>query len=244
MRRSPVATLAPWNLTEAGLDGAFGTSDDLQIPLQSVTYNAATRRATLTMPQTVIADGNYRLTVEGANTATAIVDLSGNRLNNGVNQTFRFTVNSNGPEISSANNVSGSEAQSLILVATVNDPGSSGPHTATVNWGDGTTSATAVNLTGGTGTISLPHVWKQDGSYSVTITVTDALSHVATAVVSATILNVNPTLNPLTALTGSEGQTVTLAAAFSDPGSLDSHSALIDWGDGAGTPGEIGRAHV
>ncbi len=215
MRASSVATLAPWRLTEDGPDGAPGTSDDIQIPVQSASYDAATRRATLTMPQSFIADGIYRLTAQGADPVTAIVDLNGNRLNNGVNQIFGFTVDSNGPEISSANSLSGSEGQSMTLVVAISDPGSSGPHAATVNWGDGTTSTTAVNLTGGTGTISLPHAWKQDGLYSVTITVTDTLSRVATAVVSATILNVNPTLNPLTALTGSEGQAVTLAAATS-----------------------------
>ena len=238
MRETSVATLAPWSLTEAGMDGLFGTSDDLQIPLQSATYNSSTRRAALKSPLTVIADGNYQLTVEGTNSATAVVDLSGNRLNNGVNQTFEFVVNSHGPEISFANSLSGSEGQSLTLVATVSDPGSSGPYAATVNWGDGTTSATSVNLTGGAGSISLPHVWTQDGLYSVTITVTDPFSHQATAVASAAVVNVNPTLNPLSHLTGNTGQPVTLTADFTDPGVFDSHSAIINWGDG--TPDDTG----
>ena len=193
---SSVATLAPWTLTRAGSDGVFGTIDDIPVSLQSATYHAATHRATLVLPAAIMADGSSRLTIEGANAGTAVVDLSGNRLNNGVNQTFDFIVNSNGPEISSANSPAGNEGQSLTLTATISDAGAIGSHAATVDWGDGTTSTTSVSLTGGNGTLSLPHTWTQDGVFSVTISVTDSAGHVATAVVSATIVNVVPAINP------------------------------------------------
>ena len=43
----------------------------------------------------------------------------------------------------------------------------------------------------------------------------------------------------MTALTGNEGQSLSLAAAFSDAGLLDSHTATINWGDGVTTTGNV-----
>ena len=88
-----VTSLNAWRLAEAGTDGVFGTTDDVQVPLQSVAWSSTTRRATLTIGEAVLADGLYRLSLEGTNTESAITDLSGNRLNNGPGEFFGFQVN-------------------------------------------------------------------------------------------------------------------------------------------------------
>ncbi|MEJ7593513.1 MAG: PKD domain-containing protein, partial [Planctomycetaceae bacterium] len=247
MRPDSVASLAPWSLTEAGLDGVHGTSDDVQIPLQSVTYSAVTRRATLTLPLTVIADGNYRLTVEGANSATAVVDVSGNRLNNGVNQIFGITVNSNGPEISTAISLSGSEGQLLTLVATVSNPGSSGPHAATVNWGDGTATAGTVIFSSGTGTVTGRHAYADDGNYAVTVTVTDSSAVINSSArtgsrtTTAAIANFVPTVVAGPSRSVIVGTPLSgVIATYTDQGYSDAavsasetFTGSIHWGDGS-----------
>ncbi len=49
---------------------------------------------------------------------------------------------------------------------------------------------------------------------------------------TVTINNVNPTLGAIVAPTVLENATATISGSFADVGSLDTHSAVIDWGDG------------
>lgn len=58
-----VTSLNAWRLTEAGDDGTFGTVDDNLISLQSVSYNAGSRRATVMLADAVFPDGMYQLTM-------------------------------------------------------------------------------------------------------------------------------------------------------------------------------------
>ena len=48
------------------------------------------------------------------------------------------------------------------------------PHTAVIDWGDGTSSAAAVVESGGAGSISASHVYGEIGAFAVTVTVTGA----------------------------------------------------------------------
>jgi len=58
--------------------------------------------------------------------------------------------------------------------------------------------------------------------------------------------NLPPTVNAGPDLGGSEGSAVSLSGAtFKDPGVLDTHTAVISWGDGAVTPGAVNEvAHT
>jgi PKD repeat protein len=53
------------------------------------------------------------------------------------------------------------------------DPGTLDTHTPVWDWGDGATSAGAVNETNGSGSVSGSHVYAQPGVYTVKVTVTD-----------------------------------------------------------------------
>ncbi|MBI3867660.1 MAG: right-handed parallel beta-helix repeat-containing protein, partial [Verrucomicrobia bacterium] len=71
-------SLAFYLLSEAGVDRALGTGDDVPVGWQSVGYTPGTKEVTLTLPNQ-LAQGLYRLTlVSGAQ--GAIVDRSGNAL--------------------------------------------------------------------------------------------------------------------------------------------------------------------
>jgi hypothetical protein len=116
---------------------------------------------------------------------------------------------------------------------------------ATIAWGDGTTTTGTIVLAGQSGTVSGSHAWAEDGSDTVQVTVTasnpvDAsATGTATATVSEADLTATPTaIHPVagTALTAPVG-------TFTDTGSPDpasSFTASIGWGDGtAATVGTI-----
>ena len=91
-----------------------------------------------------------------------------------------------------------------------------------------------------------------DGVYTVAVQVSDGeLTDSATSTI--TVQNVAPTITAVSTSAGDvgdavPGQTVSLLAAYTDPGTLDTHTAVIDWGDGStsevnGSNGTVAAAH-
>jgi hypothetical protein len=113
-----------------------------------------------------------------------------------------------------------------------------GPWTVTVNWGDGSPNTTFNRAVAGSlGT--QPHTYAEEGSYTVTVTVTDS-----TLLSGSKTFKIN-TSDPSVVATGGksinsvEGASTgsVLLATFTDPGGpevLADYSADIDWGDGTG----------
>ena len=91
-------------------------------------------------------------------------------------------------------------------------------HTATIDWGDGNTTAASISESGGAGTASGTHPYAAAGSYTVTITVTDddGDSSAATAV-TPTVVNAPPTAGAGGPYSGNEGSVVSLTGTASDP---------------------------
>jgi len=62
---------------------------------------------------------------------------------------------------------------------------------------------------------------------------------------TVTINNVPPTVGPITAPSCpiQPNKAITASASFTDPGILDTHTAVWDWGDGASSPGVLTEVH-
>ena len=103
--------------------------------------------------------------------------------------------------------------------------------TATVDYGDGTgvrPLALREDMS-----FDLSHVYADDGDYTVTVEVTDDDTGVGSDTLTVTVNNVAPTVDAGPNQKADEGDTVSLApATFNDKGTLDTHTATIDWGDG------------
>ena len=109
--------------------------------------------------------------------------------------------------------------------------GSSDPNTDALSFawtfGDGAT---------GTG-VAPSHPYADNGIYTVTLTVTDSKGASSAPVeTTATISNVAPTITSFAFLADPVpvGSAIAVTGAFTDPSSVDTHSATVDWGDGAG----------
>jgi ELWxxDGT repeat protein len=110
------------------------------------------------------------------------------------------------------------------------DPDEAGPYTATIDWGDGTTTAGTVDPTGGSFAVSGMHVYTAAGQDAVQVTITDGAG---TATASSVAVVTAPSL---TASAGgpyavTEGGSLTLQATPSSAGGALTYSWDVN-GDG------------
>ncbi len=116
-------------------------------------------------------------------------------------------------------------------------------YTATIAWGDGQTSQGEVDGSNGAYTVSGDHVYLHPGSFLVQVTVTDPAGGTATGTATATI-----SVAPLTATSGFVDGALKGSASlftlttFRDANPYDaaaSYTAMIGWGDGSQSLGEV-----
>ena len=133
--------------------------------------------------------------------------------------------------------IEGAEFSGAVATFTDADPaGTLTDYTATVDWGDHTSSPGAVsaNLTGGF-TVSGHHTYSEEGSFPITVSVADAGGSSATASVTASVSDAALTATG-TQIIATEGAIFNgVVATFTDAdpnGMAGDYLATISWGDG------------
>lgn len=121
------------------------------------------------------------------------------------------------------------EGSRLSRPGSFSDANGADTYTATVDYGDGGGVQT-LGL-GGTGFL-LDHLYAQNGTYLVTVNVTDGSDLVGTDTILVTVDNVAPTVEVGGDRSVAFGTPVAVGGSFGDPGLADTHTASIDWGDG------------
>jgi large repetitive protein len=115
--------------------------------------------------------------------------------------------------------------------------------TATVDYGDGL-GAQPLSLSGAN--FSLSHLYPDNGTYWITVTATDNQGRTGSNQIQVTVNNVAPTVDTFTVsnpvIQINNGIT-TSTANFTDPGVLDTHTAIWDWGDGNTTSGTVSESN-
>jgi hypothetical protein len=137
------------------------------------------------------------------------------------------------------------EGDTVRLTGTFTDPEVLDEHIVVINWGDG--SSDTLTLEVGARSFEATHLYVDvnplltpSDDFTIAVMVIDDDGGTGSATTALTVVNAAPVLTSadlsLSATTISEGQTVTLTGEFSDPGTLDSHTVVISWGDGTSTP--------
>jgi PKD repeat protein len=136
-------------------------------------------------------DGTWEITDSTTASATTQYGTTGNKTvrtrikdKDGGTTTYNTSVAVNGPPTANAGvDKTGNEGSSISFTGTAG--GGAGALTYRWSWGDGTPDTT--------GTLSPSHTYADNGSYTVTLTVTDANNQTATDTAAVTVSNVAPT---------------------------------------------------
>jgi len=135
------------------------------------------------------------------------------------------------------------------LTGAFGDPGSYATHSVRVDWGDG--ASDVVSLVLGARSFTLTHRFLDDNptgtasdSYSIAVKVTDNDNLNGTSGTTITVNNVPPVItgssgSAASSDPGKEGSPVTMSATFTDVGTLDTHTATVDWGDGTVSTAQV-----
>ena len=147
------------------------------------------------------------------------------------------------PVLSNFPSLSATEGDVVTAPIDLTDPGFLDTFTATYDWGDGS-AAQIVHFPAGSAAISDQHVYADNGSYTVGVCVEDDDGAQDCGSLQTTIANAAPTLainnfeNTFDVVNLGEALDVTtrFTGEFDDQGTLDTHTAHIDWGDSTSTP--------
>lgn len=148
------------------------------------------------------------------------------------------TVNNVAPKLSNVAVTSPiNENAFATLTGTITDPGTQDTFKLVVDWGEG--SPQTYNLGAGTASFSVTHQYLDDNptgtasdTYPISLTLTDDDTGSDTANTSVLVKNVAPTLsNVMITPSVTQGDSATLSGTITDPGTQDSFTLVVAWGD-------------
>ncbi len=147
------------------------------------------------------------------------------------------------PKISSIPGATINEGSTYTATGSFTDTDSSS-WTGTVDYGDGQgTQPLTINPDK---TFTLSHQYldnkPNNAPYTVTVNITDNQGAGSTVTTSVVVLNVTPSVGSITVQSNPviQGSPFSVnSVIFSDPGVLDTHTAIWNWGDGTTSPGTV-----
>jgi hypothetical protein len=222
---------------------ATATEGGAPVPGKEVTFTV-TGANPQTGTGTTNASGEATFTYKGENAGedTIVAEFKDKAGATHKSNTVKKIWTGDQPITASGTTVSATEGASFSgTVATFNDPdtkATASEYEATIEWGDGSKSTGTVSGSGGSFAVSGEHTYADEGSYTVTVKITDVdnSSNSATATSSAKVAD---------AALSASGVSTTSPQAFSgtvanftdaNSGSTTADfTATIDWGDGSPT---------
>lgn len=124
------------------------------------------------------------------------------------------------------------EGDSVSFSGSFEDPNDLGAHTFEWDFGDENTAS---------GTLTPSHTYADNGVYTVTLKVTDSFGETGIGTLTVTVNNVAPEIGAINSPVDPVklGTMLTVDSTFTDPGILDTHTAVWDWGDSSTSAGLV-----
>lgn len=208
---------------DGSLDPGFGNGGKITTSFMTTPARTILEALILQPDGKLVAGGNTN-NLDGSNRSFVLARYEGGEPN--------FT-----PTANAGVDQTGSEETSILFDGSAStDPDGSGDIASYIwDFGDGTT---------GTGQI-INHTYADNGVYTITLTVTDSAGATSTDTAIVTINNVAPMVGEITAPLDPQqiGTAINVNANFTDPGVIDTHSAVWDFGDGTTSTGTITEAN-
>ena len=146
-------------------------------------------------------------------------------------------VNNVAPTVSVGDDQHVNEGDAVYFNGSFSDPGVNDTHMISWDFGDGSAAVT--------GTLTPSHVYADNGTYTVTLTVTDKDGGVGSDTLIVTVHNMAPVVDAGANKGVNEGATVNFSGSFTEAGSADTHTMSWDFGDGsAPVTGTLTPQHV
>ncbi|WP_440956237.1 PKD domain-containing protein [Methanosarcina sp. Mfa9] len=149
--------------------------------------------------------------------------------------TLNVTVTNVAPSVDAGADQISDEGSVISLSGSFTDCGVVDTHTIEWDFGDGTNAS---------GSLVPVHAYEENGTYIVTLTVTDDDGGIGTDFLTVTVINVPPQVDAGDDLFALEGDTVDFSGSFNDPGIFDTHTTLWDFGDGSTAAGDLTPSHT
>jgi autotransporter-associated beta strand protein len=149
-------------------------------------------------------------------------------------------VNNVAPVLNTVVATSINENGTTTLSGNIVDPGILDSFTLHIDWGDG--ASTDVPLAAAATSFSQQHQYLDNpaphpsasGNFNISVTVTDKDGGVGSASPTANVSNVAPVLGAVLVTNGLfPGDVTHLSGTITDVGTLDTHTVVVDWGDGS-----------
>ena len=206
------------------VDGTDSTDEDGRIVTYEWDFGDGTAAEGPTQTHVYADDGTFTvtLTVTDDGTPTPLTDTD----------TMTVTVNNVAPTVDAGDGqrFQSNEGDVVRVSSTFTDLGSEDTHTATIDWGDASQNTT---ISPAVSPLSAEHVYRDDGEFTIAITVTDDDNGSGTATAVLVVRNVAPIVEAGDDLAAFVGNPVDFNGSFRDPGIDDTHDISWDFGDGA-----------
>lgn len=165
----------------------------------------------------------------------------------GVTQTsnrvlVEWEASNQAPQVNAGGPYSGEEGTPLTLSGSASDP--DGPSPLTLSWTYSPVSGVDTGAScvfGDASAAVTTFACTDDGTYHVELKATDGLNASSDSVAVTILDNVAPSITTINAPVDPlpVNTSVNVDAPFTDPGSNDTHTCTVDWGDGNSSPGTI-----